>query len=205
MAVAKKPRSRAQTARSANRSWNPIMFINPQGVLPGFTFGVLRVEYAGARNSAAAFVKAKLHPVNAPPEGADWRPTAHRWEALLPANAGDELMDPRRLLDLYEKTALPWRQGLLTTVKLSFGENDRLHVAYEKARAWLRTLAATGFPVLVVQHCPHEAGLEYARHHIHGIIIPRKLGLAGFGACDDELTSDAGQQVLYETWRRFAR
>lgn len=201
MAASKKQRSRASAAGSTGRSWNPIMFLNPQGVVPGFSFGVLRVEYAGVRNSASAFVKAKLHPVDPPPEGAEWRPSAHRWEVLLPENAGDDLVDPRRLLELYERTALPWRQGLLTTVKLTFGENDRLHVAYEKGRAWLRSLVATGLPSLIIQHCPHEAGLDYARHHLHIVIIPRKLGLAGFGACDDELTSDAGQAVLYQSWR----
>lgn len=200
MAVGKKQRSRASAAAPARRSWNPIMFQNPQGVLPGFTFGVLRVEYAGARNSAAAFVKAKLHPVNQTPEGAQWRPSAHRWEVLLPENASDDLMDPRRLVELYERTALPWRQGLLTTVKLTFGENDRLHVAYEKGRAWLRSIVATGLPGLIIQHCPHEAGLDYARHHLHVVILPRKLGLAGFGSCDDELTSDAGQSILYRSW-----
>jgi hypothetical protein len=181
--------------------WNPLMFLNPLGTFPGFSFGVLRTSYAGKANSASAFIKAKLHPVSMPATGAAWAPTAHRWEVLLPPDGGDDLLDPRRLIELYEATALPWRQGLLTTVKLTFGEADRLHVSYEKGRAWLRSLVRSrGLPGLIIQHCPHEAGLEYGRHHLHVLIIPRRLDLAGFSACDDELTSDAGQRLLYDSW-----
>lgn len=184
--------------------WNPVMFLNPLGALPGFSFGVLRTSYAGRTNSASEFVKAKLHPVSLPAAGAVWAPTAHRWEVLLPRDGGDDLLDPRRLIELFEATALPWRHGLLTTVKLTFGEGERLHVTYEKGRAWLRALVRSrGLPGLIIQHCPHEAGLEYRRHHLHILIIPRRLDLAGFSACDDELTSDAGQRLLYGSWASF--
>ncbi|MEO7178766.1 MAG: hypothetical protein ABIW83_07970 [Allosphingosinicella sp.] len=193
-----------RAAKTELQPWNPIMYLNPLGSVSGFSFGVLRTSYAGKANSASAFVKAKLHPVSLPAAAAAWAPTAHRWEVLLPPDGGDDLLDPRRLIELFEATALPWRQGLLTTVKLNFGEADRLHAAYEKGRAWLRSLVRSrGLPAIIIQHCPHEAGLEYRRHHLHILIVPRSLGIAGFGACDDELTSDAGQRVLYSSWSSF--
>jgi hypothetical protein len=196
----------AVRAKAGLQPWNPLMFLNPLGKYRGFSFGVLRTSYAGKANSASEFVKAKLHPVSPPASSAAWAPTAHRWEVLLPAAGGDELLDPRRLIDLYEATALPWRQGLLTTVKLTFGEADRLHVSYERGRAWLSSLVRSrGLPGLIIQHCPHAAGLDYRRHHLHIVIIPRRLDLAGFSTCDDDLTSDAGQRVLYASWAGFDR
>jgi hypothetical protein len=201
----RRPAARAAVpAKTELQPWNPLMFLNPLGTYPDFSFGVLRASYAGKENSASDFVKAKLHPVSMPAPGAAWAPTAHRWEVLLPRDGGDDLVEPRRLIELFEATALPWRQGLLTTAKLTFGDRDRLHVSYERGRAWLRSLVRSrGLPGLIIQHCPHEAGLDYARHHLHVLIIPRRLDLAGFSACDDELTSDAGQRVLYDSWAKL--
>jgi hypothetical protein len=94
---------------------------------------------------------------------------------LLPRDGGGDLLDPRRLIELFEARALPWGQGLLTTVKFTFGEDDRLHVAYEKGRAWRRSLVKScGLPGLIIQHCLHQAGLAYRRHHLHVLIIPRR-------------------------------
>lgn len=66
-------------------------------------------------------------------------------------------------------------RGPLTIVNLTFGEGDRLRVAYEKEWAWLRSLVKSCVLLgLIIQHCLHQAGLAYRRHHLHVLIIPRR-------------------------------
>ena len=131
-----KPQKRASGRRSKppphkpGGSWSPIMYMNPAGETPGFSYGVLRRVYRGQVCSVGAseFVRRKLYPIEAPPAG-DWtKPfTCSRWDVLLPPSGSDEYMAPQRLLEGYQQDLLPWRQGLLCTIKVVQPLAEPLH------------------------------------------------------------------------------
>jgi hypothetical protein len=196
-----KPAPRNRTSRT----WSPFMFLDPQGSFPGWRYGVLRREYAQIRNDLGEFVRRKLHPVNAPPPGQKWAPTAARAEILLPpGGVPDHLLDPQALVELYQAQLLDWQTGLLCVITLK-SEHRTLNERWEAARQFaVRSFCRDrGLPVILALHVPSLAGVEGAMPHVHLMAPTRRLlpGLGVFGALDREVSSDAGQLPLYQEYR----
>ena len=208
-----KPKKRATSDRRsakprAGRSWSPMMYINPAGETPRFSFGVLRRTYRGkpCQLSASEFVRRKLFPIEAPPEG-DWTPpfSCSRWDVLLPPCGSDEHLEPQRLLESYERHLLPWRKGLLCAIKVVQPLGEPLQASYER----IRLAARQAFPVrrklpaVLIAHAPFLAGVdaEIRKPHVHVLVLASELSLLGWGAPNDEVTSDEGHLALYQEFK----
>lgn len=190
------------------RGWSPFMYMNPGGDTPGFSYGVLRRVYRGQACSVGAseFVRRKLYPIEAPAEG-DWtKPfTCSRWEVLLPPSGSDEYMAPERLLRDYEEHILPWRQGVLSTIKVVQPLTEPLQSSYERIRLAVRQAFALrrNLPAVLIAHAPFLAGVDAQTRqpHVHVAVLPYQRSLLGWGAPNDEVTSDAGHLALYEEFK----
>ena len=197
------PKSKAR----AGRAWSPSMYINPAGDTPGFSYGVLRREYRGeaCSLSASEFVRRKLYPIEAPPEG-DWtRPfTCSRFDVLLPPSGSDEYMAPQRLMEAYERNLLPWRKGLVCAIKVLQPLSEPLQSSYERIRSAARNASLKrNLPVVLCAHAPFLAGVDVRlrQPHVHVILLASELSLLGWGPPNDEVTSDAGHLVLYHEFK----
>ena len=192
----------------APKAWSPLMYMNPAGATPGFSYGVLRRVYRGRPSNVTAseFVRRKLYPIHAPPAG-DWTEpfSCSRWDVLLPPSGTDEYMAPRQLMESYERHLLPWRQGLLCTIKVLQPLSEPLQSSYERIRLAARQAfpLKRKLPVIVIAHAPFLAGVDSAvRHpHIHICVPASTMSLLGFGVPNDEVTSDAGHLALYEEFK----
>jgi len=204
----RRPRRTAKTQRGAGKTWSPVMYMDPGGATPGFSYGVLRRVYRGQPCSVTAseFVRRKLYPIEAPPAG-DWtKPfSCCRWDVLLPPAGGDEYMAPQRLMEAYERHLLPWRQGLLCTTKVLQPLSEPLQSSYERIRLAAREAFALrrNLPVILVAHAPFLAGVGAGERqpHVHVLGLPYERSLLGWGAPNDEVTSDAGHLALYEEFK----
>jgi hypothetical protein len=198
------PKSKARTGKA----WSPSMYINPAGDTPGFSYGVLRREYRGeaCSLSASEFVRRKLYPIEAPPKG-DWtRPfTCSRFDVLLPSSGSDEYMAPQRLMEAYERNLLPWRKGLVCAIKVLQPLSEPLQGSYERIRLAAREAfpLRRNLPAILISHAPFLAGVDFRMRqpHVHIVVLASELSLLGWGAPNDEVTSDAGHLVLYEEFR----
>lgn len=182
-------------------------FVN-KTIVPGFTFGVLRREFAGLVNDTVVFGWSKLHPIRpvadpAKPGQRIWQPTAARHDVLLPALAPDLMRDPRRLFETFEEQAVVRQDDLAVTIKLTFDNTLALHSCWERARAFARThlVVAHGLPTLIVLHVPSCSGMRQpSAPHIHLVTLSRTLDAHGFGAfC--RIARDEAHPVLAEAWR----
>jgi hypothetical protein len=196
-------------ASSGRGGWSPQMYMNPGGDTPGFSYGVLRRTFRGkpCSVSASEFVRRKLYPIEAPPEGC-WEGafTCMRLDVLLPPGCVDEFMDARRLLDAYERHLPAWRQGILCVLKVTQPVNEPLQASYERIRFAARISFALrrNVPAIVVAHAPFLSGaaLEHRRPHCHIIALGMQVaGVLGFAGTDDEITSDAGHLALFEEFK----
>jgi hypothetical protein len=183
------------------------MYINPAGDTPGFSYGVLRREYRGETCSlgASEFVRRKLYPIEAPPEG-DWtRPfTCSRFDVLLPPSGSDEYIAPQRLMEAYERNLLPWRKGLVCAIKVLQPLSEPLQSSYERIRSAARNASLKrNLPVVLCAHAPFLAGVDVRlrQPHVHVILLASELSLLGWGPPNDEVTSDAGHLVLYHEFK----
>ncbi|HEX8572878.1 MAG TPA: hypothetical protein VF759_09015 [Allosphingosinicella sp.] len=194
--------------REWGRAWSPVMYINPAGDTPGFSYGVLRRVYRGqaCSLSASEFVRRKLYPVEAPRAG-DWtKPfTCSRWDVLLPPSGSDEYLAPERLMEAYERHLLPWRQGLLCTIKVVQPLSEPLHSSYERIRLAVRQAFSIkrNLPVILIAHAPFLAGVNprVRQPHAHICVLATELSMLPWGAPNDEVTSDAGHLALYEEFK----
>lgn len=201
------PGRRPNTKARAGRAWSPSMYINPAGDTPGFSYGVLRREYRGETCSlgASEFVRRKLYPIEAPPEG-DWtRPfTCSRFDVLLPPSGSDEYIAPQRLMEAYERNLLPWRKGLVCAIKVLQPLSEPLQSSYERIRSAARNASLKrNLPVVLCAHAPFLAGVDVRlrQPHVHVILLASELSLLGWGPPNDEVTSDAGHLVLYHEFK----
>jgi len=194
--------------RGRGRGWSPFMYMNPAGDTPGFSYGVLRRVYRGQACSlgASEFVRRKLYPIEAPPAG-DWtKPfTSSRWDVLLPPSGSDEYLAPQQLMEAYERHLLPWRQGLLCTIKVVQPLSEPLQSSYERIRLAARHAfpLKRNLPVILIAHAPFLAGVDAGirQPHTHVCVLGSALSLLGWGTPNDEVTSDAGHLALYEEFK----
>jgi hypothetical protein len=178
------------------------MYLNPAGETPGMTFSVLRRRLRDQEVgiSASEFVRRKLFPIDLPAKESWLGPwTCRRADVLLPPAAVDAFADVKLLLEAYERYLPPFRQSLLSTLKIDQRTDEPLHASFERIRSAVRASIAIArrCPAIVISHAPFLSGSP-RRPHCHVLIVPAELGLLGFTALNDELTSDVGHLALYK-------
>lgn len=208
--MASAAKRRRDPASSGSVPWSPMMFMNPGGITPGFSYGVLRRTYLGrpVELGPSEFVRRKLYPVDAPSAG-DWtRPfTCSRWDVLLPPSGSDEHLSTQLLMASYERhlKLISWRQGLLCHLKACQPLSEPLHSSYERIRLAAREAfpLRRNLPAILVAHAPFLAGVDAGTRqpHVHICVPASALSLLGWGAPNDEITSDAGHLALYAEFK----
>ena len=179
-------------------SWLPLIGDPPGGSGLRILYGVLRPEYRGWTNSAAAFAKAKLQPVPSS-SGDPWAVTAARAEVLLPGDADDRFACPRVLMEALDAERPPDKPVLLAYATITWPAL-RLHQQYKLVRAVLlnKLVRDLGVAVLLVQHAPHRAASSNPPH-VHALMTRTitSLGLAGFAA---PLCGDKGRDLIVDAF-----
>ncbi len=185
-------------------SW---LYLNPaiEGfeAASGYTFGVLRRTFRGRTNSAAEFCRLKAQPTP-PAEKATaipWPVTAEKIEVLLPTGADDRFLDPRLLVEEIDARSVESGQALLTYVTLGFPDVCRIHEAWEKTRAFVRSsfVRRRKLPVILVLHVPARAGSD-GDVHCHLLISPRQMDGIGLRGFERRLCHDEGQAIIHAEW-----
>jgi hypothetical protein len=105
----------------------------------------------------------------------------------------------------YERHLLPWRQGLLCVLKITQPLHEPLQSSYERIRLAAREAfpMKRNLPAILIGHAPFLAGVDAGirQPHIHICVPTSTLSLLGWGAPNDEVTSDAGHLALYKEFR----
>ncbi|WP_157799486.1 hypothetical protein [Qipengyuania seohaensis] len=196
----KKAEGRWEPCDKDPSSW---LYLNPQPVTEGTSFGVLRKTFWGRVNSGHEFGWRKTHlgPDFAGSDQSVWAPNAERVEVVLPAKADDLLSDPCELLRQTDKFAAPNKQALLTYWTMPLGTAERLHIAWECVRSFARLIACErDLGSIVALHSPGVIGADFPLH-AHLLIVPRKLGWGiKHGPYDQTLIRDDGQEILGRLW-----
>lgn len=206
--AAAKPRRRKQPAAAIAPATDPLdwLYTNPAGPSEaGLTFGVLRKTYNGRENSAREFGWRKCHvgPNYADADPLAWSPNVERVEVILPARADDMLADPALLLGHMDANAAENEKALLIYVTLPLGDVDRIHVGWERARAFARRLATErNLASVLALHAPGVVNAPFGLH-AHCLVIPRAITGLGIrhGIYDEELTHDGGQAIVEAMWK----
>lgn len=198
MARRPKSTSNASTETDPDRPESWLYLIN-EGNL---TFGVLRESYKGRGNTAVEFGGRKLQPV--PPRGElPTAITAERADVVLPKSAEDHFVEPFAFLQGCDEMRVD--PGILTYVTVPSPDANRVHEAWETARAFAKVLAdERHLAVLVIQHVPGRVSSPNDPH-VHLLINPRicsKLGLR-YGGLDRALLHDEGAEILAGRWADF--
>ena len=204
--VPARPASASTPSEADPQSW---LYLNPAGPsTAGTVFGVLRRAYGGRTNSAIEFGYRKAH-VGAVTDGVDvrvWAPNVERIEVLLPAGADDSLADPATLLGQMDAHAVDREKALLTCLTLPLRDAERVHVAWERARAFLRERFARDRQLasILVLHAP---GTINAPFPLHSPPPPTRLSSRGGspdsafeGLYDEDLIHDGGQAIVEAMW-----
>ncbi len=203
-----KPRTKTPSRKAVDekdpRTW---LFENPDGSTgDGFVFAVLRKVYNKRANSAAELAWRKCHvgPDYKVWDPSVWQPNIERLEVLLPEKADDLLADPVTLMRQVDEFAAPNQAGLLTYLSLPLGDADRVHIAWERSRAFARRLASERkLASLVMLHAPGLIGADLPLH-AHLLIIPRQISGLGMkhAPYDRLLVHDDGQDFLHGMWAK---
>jgi hypothetical protein len=198
----------APSEAPTGRAWCPYFYLLPTPDADGtWQSGVLRRTYNGRTNDVVEFTRSKLHPVDPPPAGNPWKPTAARAEVLLPPGGTSDLfLDPQTLVERYAEQLLPWQTSLLSLVKITL-DLATLNEPWQIVHSWAVSSICRkrGLPVILVQHAPFLAGVEGARAHLHALILCRRTAAgSNFAGLDFELTCDEGHPPLYRDFKAFA-
>jgi len=204
--AANKPRKASTRTTCTDADPQSWLYLNPAGLSPtGTVFAVLRKAYAGRTNSALEFGYRKAH-LGAVPVSTDfafWSPNVERVEVLLPGGADDYLADPATLLAQMDVHAVDREKALLTYLTLPLGDVDRVHVGWERARAFLRERFTRDRQLasVLILHAPATINAAFPLH-AHALIVPRRITGLGIrqGLYDEDLTRDAGQLIVEAMW-----
>jgi len=180
------------------------------GEEPDFVSGRLQRVYEDRPNCLTSFVHDKLHPMqptqltslDVDSAGRIWRPTARRYDVVLPDSAPEMYVDVRLLVEAAEREMRADQYDLLVAVKVTFPKTAVLHTSWEQSRLFGRHIAVRfGVAVVVIQHVPALSGCKNpALPHVHVLILPRLLEATGFTSfC--EVTTAAGHSQLAAMWR----
>ena len=183
-------------------SW---LYVNPAGPSPaGLVFGVLRKTYAGRTNSALEFGWRKNH-LGTEGTGAGylaWSPNVERFEVILPRAADDMLTNPATLLAEMDASAAECEKALLVYLTLPLADVDRVHVGWDRARAFaFRIARERELATVLTLHGPGRVNAPFPLH-AHCLIIPRRITGLGLrhDLYDEDLIHDGGQAVVETMW-----
>jgi hypothetical protein len=94
---------------------------------------------------------------------------------------------------------------LLCTIKVVQPLTEPLHASYERIRIATREAFSLRrkLPAVVIAHAPFLAGVDAGirRPHVHILVLASQLSLLGWGAPNDEVTSDEGHLALYKEFK----
>lgn len=182
-----------------------MVFIDPQGGLENFSFGILRRQLRGQPNDLVLYARAKLQPVRPDPVVAgdgSWPVTAAAATLLVPPGIPDAQAVPECLYPVYRASLLPNEPAQLVSLTLRFPEPRFRHEMLEEARAFAldRLVRARRLSSLVALHVPGENGSGNLPH-VHIVAIVRAHHAWGFGAYARDVIDKAAQLRLYAEWR----
>lgn len=179
------------------------MFVLPP-IRDDFIFAVLRRTYDTETNDTVEFVRTKLHPIASPPSVGEerlWRPTAARYEVLLPRGMPDLLGNPKLLAETYEDQAVAHQRDLAVVIKLVLPPNTEMHEGWELARRFTREVLVIEhrLPTIMILHAPSLSGVRNANpRHVHLITLARRWE-AGFSEFAT-IARDAAHEPLSKRW-----
>lgn len=187
-----------------------MMFNDPLGHMEDFSFAMLRTSMRGKPTSAAALAFAKLNPRQ--PAAADepaaggWPITAAKSAMALAPGVADDWEDPAALFTRYEAGLLAAESASLIVLTLRFSLDHTRHDMFDMGHAFAmeRLARARRLSTLVVLHVPGEAD-SHSPPHLHLIALARAHSASGFGPYASDIFCDAGQQILCDEWRAFAK
>lgn len=199
-------------ARSKNGTPPSAIIVPPQRELKAFyegggqtpDFGFARFYWplgGGQRESILPHLTKKRQPAAAEAQS----DTAARVEALPTRDAHQDYADPGFMMRRYEETLPDDEVTAFAQVTLRFGsEVANLHYPYEVGRQWLREfyVEARGVPVIAILHAPYLVGSNNPAH-LHGIILPRRLGKFSWLSVERDLASDLGHREAFASWSAF--
>jgi hypothetical protein len=108
-----------------------------------FVFGVIHRTLRRKTYNTTEYVCGKLFPVAPLVTAAvnePWRPTASRWDVLLPDGAANMLTSPKLLCEQFEAAAPHNQRDLLSAVKLIQSDSRPSHVLWERGRRFGRLI-----------------------------------------------------------------
>lgn len=131
-----------------------------------------------------AFVHTKLHPISGVEHSERWRPTANRYDVLLPKFAADELQRPEELLHSFTWNTVERQNALALHMKFFHVDPLPVHGLWETVRAFAieQFVNERQLPCIMVAHNPLERGfVDAANQHIHLVVLARERLLSSWG------------------------
>lgn len=183
------------------------------GETKALSFGVAQAAAdGGGTMTAETFIGRRLFPVEKPKNFSQpWgEPTAYKHDVLLPRGASDELRDPQRLCQSFDRECFGPIRDLVIIVTLRFPEAEMipqvmcLHEAWEVSRSFaLRRLCHDrGLAVVPVMHVPSMAARPGAPH-VHLCIPARERLPSTWGKFTQPLASDQGRDLMDQEWMKW--
>lgn len=180
------------------------------GEVENLSFGVAQ---AGDTKTLTAeeFVGRRAFPVMKPKDlSLPWpQPTCYKLDVLLSEGASDDLWDPQRLVQAYDRQCFNTIRDLVVIVTLRFPKVDvvpqvmRLHEAWELGRGFAAELAREHrVAVVAAMHLPARAA-KPGLPHIHLMIPARELLPSGFGKFVRPLATDEGRALVESAWVKW--
>jgi len=177
------------------------------GETKNLSFGVIQADPDG-ETTAESTIGRRLFPVLRPVTfSARWpTPTCEKVEVLLPRGASDELWDPQRLAQAYDRQCFGSIRDLVINVTIRFPELDEIPQRLRLHEVWQLTCGfaahmATEHQVAVVLalHVPARAARP-GPAHVHLLIPARLLLPTGFGKFAQPLASDEDRAIVETAW-----
>jgi hypothetical protein len=156
--------------------------------------------------TAEQFIGRRAFPVMKPKDlTLPWpKSTCYKLDVQLPQGASDELWDPQRLAQAYDRQCFSAIRDLVVIVTLRFPEVDqgrmRLHEAWRLGWGFADKLVHDHKVAVVgAMHVPaHAAKPGYP--HLHLLIPARQLLPSGFGKFARPLATDEGRAIVEKAW-----
>lgn len=175
------------------------------GEIENVSFGV---SQAGGDMALTAeqFIGKRVFPVMRPKDlTLPWpKSTCFKLDARIPRGASDELWDPQRLAQAYDRQCFGTIRDLVVIVTLRFPEVDegrmRLHEAWRLGWGFAEKLVDDhNVAVVAAMHVPAHAA-KPGLPHIHLMIPARQLLPSGFGKFARPLATDDGRALVEKAW-----
>lgn len=175
------------------------------GDVENLSFGVAQ-STADAPLTCEQFIGKRAFPVMRPKDlTLPWpQPTCYNIGVQLPFGASDELWDPQRLAQAYDRQCFSAIRDLVIIVTLRFPEVDegqmRLHEAWTLGFGFAGQLVkGHGVAIVTAMHVPARAA-KPGLPHLHLLIPARQLLPSGFGKFARPLATDEGRAIVEEAW-----